>query len=384
MGTWMQNVGQAWLVYQLTHSSVWLGTIGFLQSIPMLFFSMAGGTLADKMSKKKVIVATQVASMIQAFLLAGLVWVGWISAPVVGVLAFTLGIINAFDIPSRQSFVVDMVGKEHLTNAIALNSAIFNSARMIGPAVGGLVIGFLGVSWCFFLNGLSFLAVIAGLLSMKIVVATQGQGGSSTVMESLRESIRYIGSNASLTALMVLVGVLTVFGWSYSVLLPIFADRVLGTGAIGLGNLYTANGLGALISAITIASVSDKVAPRNFFYSGIIIFVGSIMLFAFSRTEFLSLLCMVGVGMGLIAFFATANATLQQNSPDHLRGRVMGLYSLVFQGFFPFGSFGMGVLARGVGVQTAVAIGATICGGSAVIVHRVMKKYRLTHHGVRG
>ena len=168
IGTWMQNIGQAWLIYQLTHSSVWLGAVGFLTSLPVLLFSMFGGTLANKISKKRLITATQIASMGQAFILALLVWTDSITPVVVGVLAFTLGTINAFDMPGRQSFVVEMVGKEDLPNAIALNSAVFNSARMFGPAIGGIVIGLLGVGWCFFLNGVSFIAVIIGLLLMNV------------------------------------------------------------------------------------------------------------------------------------------------------------------------------------------------------------------------
>jgi len=375
VGTWMQNIGLAWLVYQLTHSSVWLGAIGFLTSIPVLLFSMFGGALADKISKKRLITATQVASMIQAFVLAGIVWTGLSTPELLGVLAFTLGTINAFDIPSRQSFVVEMVGKEDLPNAIALNSAVFNGARMFGPAIGGVVIGVLGVGWCFFLNGLSFIAVIVGLLVMDVKEKIPA-GNSSSVVESIEMSLAYIRSEVTLTALMSLVAVLTIFGWSYSVLLPIFADTILNIGAIGLGNLLTANGIGALISALTIASVGHKVAPRKFIYSGLAIFVFSILVFTASSSPLLSMACMVGIGIGLIAFFATANASLQQRSPDHLRGRVMGLYSLVFQGFFPFGSLGMGLLANIIGVRLAIASGACVCGVAGGTVYGLMKKKR--------
>jgi MFS family permease len=375
VGTWMQNIGQAWLVYQLTHSSVWLGAIGFLTSIPVLLFSMFGGALADKISKKRLIIATQVASMVQAFVLAALVWTGLSTPVVVGVLAFTLGTINAFDIPGRQSFVIEMVGKEDLQNAIALNSAVFNGARMFGPAIGGLVIGVLGVGWCFFLNGLSFIAVIVGLFIMNVEEKIPS-GTSSSVIDSIKMSVAYVRSEVSLTALMTLVAVLTIFGWSYSVLLPLFADTILKIGAIGLGNLLTANGIGALVSALTIASVGHKVPPRRFIYAGLTIFVFSILIFAASSSPLVSMASMVGVGMGLIAFFATANASLQQRTPDHLRGRVMGLYSLVFQGFFPFGSLGMGVLANAIGARLAIASGACICGVAGSTVYGIMKKKR--------
>ena len=375
VGTWMQTLGQAWLVYQLTHSAVWLGAIGFLSSIPVLFFSMFGGTLADTVSKKRIIIMTQVASMVQAFVLALLVWTGWITPVAVGVLSFTLGIINAFDMPGRQSFVVEMVGKEHLPNAIALNSAVFNGARMFGPAIGGLVIGVLGVGWCFFLNGLSFIAVIAGLYSMNVEERPATEARSS-VINSIKESVAYVRSEATLTALLTLVAVLTIFGWSYSVLLPIYADRILGIGAIGLGNLLTANGVGALVSALTIASVGHKVPARKFLYSGLALFVFSILVFTASSSPMLSMACMVGVGMGLIAFFATANASFQQRSPDYLRGRMMGLYSLVFQGFMPFGSLAIGVFADMVGVRLAIASGACVCGAAGVTVFTMMNKKR--------
>ena len=373
MGTWMQNIALAWLVYQLTHSSVWLGAIGFLASIPVLLFSMFGGTLADRVSKKRLIIATQAASMGQALVLAALVWTGMITPVVVGILAFVLGTINAFDMPGRQSFIVEMVGKEDLRNAIALNSAVFNSARMVGPAVGGIIIGILGVGWCFFLNGISFIAVIIGLLLMDVKERVMPPTDSS-VFESIRASMGYIRSRASLEALMTLVAVLTIFGWSYSVLLPIFADKILDIGAIGLGNLLTANGVGALFGALTVASVGHKVSPKKFIYGGLSIFVASVLVFAASTSPLLSMACMVGVGYGLIAYFATANSMLQLQVPDTLRWRVMGLYSLVFQGFFPFGSLGMGVLAAVVGSRLAIASGASICGLAGATVYGVMKR----------
>jgi MFS family permease len=374
IGTWMQNIGQAWLVYELTHSAVWLGAIGFLTSIPVLLFSMFGGTVADKIPKKKIIIATQTASMIQAFILAALYWIHVITPEIVGFLALTLGIINAFDTPSRQAFVVEMVGKEYLGNAIALNSAVFNSARMFGPAIGGLVIAALGVGWCFFLNGITFIAVIIGLLMINVVEQRAIGQEAASVMQSIREAVRYVRGEPVMVAILFLVSVLTIFGWSYSVLLPIFADVVLKIGAIGYGNLLSANGIGALISALTVASVGHKVAPRKFIYGGIALFVFSVFIFAISSSPFLSMLCLVGIGMGLIAFFATANASLQNRVPNNLRGRVMGLYAVVFQGFFPFGSLGMGFAANWIGVRTAVAGGACVCGIAGASVYTIMKR----------
>lgn len=375
IGTWMQNIGQAWLVYQLTHSAVWLGAIGFLTSIPVLLFSMFGGTLADKVSKKPLIMATQAAMMGQAFILATLVWTGLITPVVVGILAFTLGMINAFDMPTRQSFVVEMVGKDDLQNAIALNSAVFNGARMFGPAIGGVIIGILGVGWCFFLNGISFIAVIVGLALMRVEKKARRTTGSS-LLNSIKEAVSYLRSEESLSMLMVLISIVTIFGWSYSVLLPIFADKILDIGAIGLGNLLTANGIGAVVSALTVASVGRKIAPRKFIYGGVFMFTVSLLIFAASRSPLLSMACLVGVGLGLISFFATANSMLQMRTPDALRGRVMGLYSLVFQGFFPFGSLAIGLLADLVGVRLAIVGGASVCGIAGGTVYRVRRRRR--------
>ncbi|MBI2427912.1 MAG: MFS transporter [Ignavibacteriales bacterium] len=361
-GTWMQSMAQAWLVYQLTYSAVWLGTIGFLNSIPILFLSMFGGSLADRMSKRKLIIITQLISLVQALMLAVLVLADLVTVHIVAALALSLGIINAFDIPARQSYIVDLVGKENLTNAIALNSATFNAARIVGPAIGGVVIAAFGVGWCFVLNAFSFCAVIISLMYIRTAYTPDKKTSTINVIESLKESITYVRSDSSLVALMILVGVITIFGWSYSVLLPIFADTILNIGAIGLGNLMTSVGIGAFISAVMIASFESRIQPSSFIYAGITLFVICISIFALSSNVSLSLLCLMGVGMGLVMFLATANATIQRSVPDHLRGRMMGLYSLIFQGLSPFGSLGMGLLANVIGVRGAVLAGSIVCG----------------------
>lgn len=376
IGTWMQSMAQSWLVYELTRSSVWLGTVGFLTSIPILFFSMAGGTLADRLPKRRVVVATQTLSMLQALLLAASVLFGFASIGLVAVLAFTLGVINAFDIPARQSFIVELVGKEDLTNAIALNSATFNAARIIGPAVGGVLVAGVGTGWCFAINAVSFGAVIVGLLMMRMEPVTVRRPAYG-VRDSFTASVRYVRSDVSLTGLMTLVAVITVFGWSYSVLLPVFADTVLGIGAAGLGNLLTAVGIGAFISAVSLASFESRFRPRTFIYTGIGLFVVSVIIFALSGAVSLSVLALIGVGMGLVMFLATANASMQRRVPDELRGRLMGLYSLVFQGLAPFGSIGMGLAAHAFGVRGAVITGAVICGISAIAVRRSITRHRL-------
>lgn len=376
IGTWMQSMAQSWLVYQLTYSSVWLGTIGFLNSIPILFLSMFGGSLADRMSKRKLIIITQIVSLIQALLLAILVLTDMITVEIVAFFALSLGVINAFDIPARQSFIVELVGKDDLTNAIALNSATFNAARIIGPAVGGVIIGALGIGWCFLLNAVSFVAVLIGLFKINIIHQSQPQQVSINFLHSIKESVKYLRSDISLVALMTLVAVVTIFGWSYSVLLPIFADSVLNIGAVGLGNLMMSVGIGALVSAVTVASFESRISARSFVYTGIFLFTVCVAVFALSSNVSLSIFSLVGVGMGLVMFLATANATIQKQVPDELRGRVMGLYSLIFQGLSPFGSFGMGFFANIIGVRGAVVSGGMICGISGIAVYYKMKSIR--------
>lgn len=377
IGTWMQSMAQSWLVYQLTYSSVWLGAIGFLNSIPILFLSMFGGSLADRMSKRKLIIITQIVSLVQALALAVLVLFDFITVEIVAVLALTLGVINAFDIPARQSFIVELVGKEDLTNAIALNSATFNAARIVGPAVGGIIIAALGVGWCFALNAFSFCGVIISLYKINTHYVPDQKHSSFNVMQSLKESAIYMRSDASLIALMILVAVVTIFGWSYAVLLPIFADSILNIGAVGLGNLMMSVGIGAFISAVMIASFESRIQARTFIYTGIFIFVFCVSIFALSPNISLSLLSLIGVGMGLVMFLATANASIQRQVPDALRGRVMGLYSLIFQGLSPFGSLGMGFLASIIGVRSAVLVGGAVCGIAALSVRKWNKKLKI-------
>ena len=368
IGTWMQTMAQAWLVYQLTFSSVWLGIVGFLNTIPMLLFAMYGGSIADRFSKHRIIIITQILSLFQSVILAVLVFLNLATVEMVCVLAFTLGTINAFDVPARQSFVVELAGKENLANAIALNSASFNGARIIGPAIGGVIIGAVGVAWCFFFNAVSFFAVIIVLLRMKVEPKIFVSTGPVNTFASLKESVDFVRSDKTLVKILALVAVITVFGWSYTVLLPIFADTILNIGAVGLGNLMMSFGIGALISAIIVASAESRVRPMSFINTGITMFVIGVSIFAFSTNVAVSLYSLVFVGMGLIMFIATANATVQRHAPDAMRGRVMGLYLLIFQGLAPFGHLGMGWLANFIGARTAVFTGAVICAACGIFL----------------
>ncbi len=376
IGTWMQTMAQAWLVYQLTHSAVWLGTVGFLNTVPMLLFALYGGSIADRYSKQKIILVTQSIALAQALILAVIVFLNVVTVEAVCVLAFMLGTINAFDVPARQSFIVELVGKEHLANAIALNSAGFNGARIIGPAIGGVIIALFGVEWCFFVNACSFIGVIVVLLRLNAEYKNKATIVKSGSIGSLRESIAYVMSDLPLMAILTLVAIVSVFGWSYSVLLPIFADRILNIGAVGLGNLMMSVGIGAFISAVIVASSESRIRPSRFIYSGISLFVVGISIFAISTNVAISIYSLIFVGMGLVMFISTANASIQRRSPDAMRGRVMGLYLLVFQGFAPIGQFGIGWIAEHAGARPAVLTGAAVCGVSGVAMRIFMNSKR--------
>ena len=376
-GTWIQMVAQSWLVYDLTHSASWLGIVGFLGSIPTLLLAMPGGAVADRFEKKRILLITQSVAALQAFALAGLVWLHLATPLLVGFFALLLGVVNAFDAPSRLSFVIDMVGKEDLPNGVALNSALFNSARMIGPAIGGVVIAAYGIGWCFFVNGISFIAVITGLFLIKIEAMGHRDVPSRSMFSEIREALSYIRQHAIFAAIMILVATVTMFGWSYSVLLPIIADKIFKTGAVGLGNLLTSTGVGALAGALTVASKVSEIQPRKLLYTGLMIFVIAVFCFTMSNTPALAMLSLVGVGFGLVSFFSTANATLQRNAPDHLRGRIMGLYTLVFTGLFPFGSLAIGMLGDRLGPQKTIRLGAMICVIVGVLVYSLMRRNRL-------
>lgn len=369
MGTWMQNVAQSWLVWELSHSSVWLGIIGFLTFVPQLLFSMVGGIAADRFSKRKLLVITQASSMLLALIMAALVFTGTATVQLVGVLAFCLGTVNAFDMPGRQMFVMEMVGREDVVNAVGLNSAVFNSARLVGPAIGGYVIYAVGTGWCFLINGVSFFAVIIGLLAMRLqphVVKHTGQ----SVLRSLGDGLKFIRGERVILPFMILVSTLTVFGWSYNVLLPLFADQILNVGSVGMGNLLSANGVGALTGALLIASIGDNHAPHRIATISVSLFLCGLVILAISHVFLLTLAGMLMIGMGLTSFFTTANSVLQRRSPDAMRGRVLGVYSMVFGGFFPFGSLEVGTLAKYIGPTEVLLINACI---SAVVAGLVLR-----------
>jgi MFS family permease len=366
-GTWMQTVAQGWLVLQLTNSAFLLGLTGFIGSLPVLLLSLWGGVVADRVPKRDLLVATQTTATLQAFLLAFLTWSGRVRVEHVLILAAILGVVNAFDAPARQAFTVEMVGKEDLMNAIALGSTMFNAARIIGPAIAGVLLAIIGTAGCFTVNGVSFLAVIVGLLAMRLP-PTVTTATSEPLRRNLMQGLAYVRSNGTVLSLLALIGTTSVFGMPYAVLMPIFAQDVLKVGAQGLGFLTAAAGIGALVGALTLAFLGSFGRKGLLLTAGNLLIPALLAVFAFSRSFPLSLLCLVGVGWAMIAQNTTANTLVQITVPDHLRGRVMSVYTMLFMGMMPLGNLQAGTMASLLGAPFAVGLGAIACALAALLI----------------
>lgn len=365
-GTWMQTVAQSWLVYRLTGSAALLGLVGFSSQIPVFLLAPLGGSAADRYSRRNIVIATQTTAMLLALILAGLTLGGRVQVWHVFVLAVLMGIVNAFDIPTRQAFVADMVGREDLVNAIALNSSMFNGARLIGPAVAGLLIETIGEGWCFFANGVSYLAVLAGLLLMRITARTRVPLPGSA-LASIIVGFRYVARTGPIRALLLLLGLVSLVGMPYAVLMPIFADRILHGGPRGLGILVSAIGVGALAGALTLAAKKGIHGLGHWVALSATGFGLSLILFSLSRSFWLSAVLLLPVGFSVMVEMASSNTLIQSLVPDALRGRVMAVYSMMFMGMAPFGSLLAGTLAQHVGAPATVALGGIVCMAGAAV-----------------
>jgi MFS family permease len=358
-GTWMQGTAQGFLVYELTRSPAYLGYVGFAAGLPSWFFMPLGGVVADRTHRRTLLLITQTSMMILALSLAALTFLNIVRPWHIVLLAFFLGIANAFDAPARHAFVSDMVDREDLTNAIALNSTIFNSATTIGPAVAGITYALVGPAWCFMINGLSFLAVIAALLRMKLQTLERDPP-QSTAFHALREGFRYVHEHRIIRTIIILIVVTSLFGISFAVLLPAWAVKVLGGNATTNGWLQSARGVGALMGALIIASLGQFAFRGRLLTLGSIAFPILVFAFSFVRHLPLSLLVLIGTGIANISVFNLANSLVQTLVRDDLRGRVMGLYSLTFFGFLPIGALWIGTIAEHFGEPAAVMINAAI------------------------
>ena len=374
-GTWMQNVAQAWLVYSMTGSSLMLGTVGFASNIPVFLLAPIGGAVADRHNRHHIVVATQTAAMLLALVLAALTLTGRVQVWHVVVLAALLGAVNAFDIPARQSFFIEMVGKKDLVNAIALNSSMFNAARVAGPAVAGVLVASIGEGWCFLVNGVSYLAVIAGLLMMRLAPSAPPRARGSALTELL-EGVRFVRGAAPIRDLLTMLGLVSLLGTPYTVLMPIFAEGVFHSGPRGLGWLMGATGIGAVLGALNVAARTGVKGLGAMTGRACAAFGACLALFALSHWFWLSLVMLIPVGFTLMTQMACTNTLIQTMVPDHLRGRVMALYSVMFMGMAPFGSFLAGALAEKIGAPATVAIGGLSCVGAAVVFEVRLPAFR--------
>jgi MFS family permease len=374
IGTWMQNTAQGWLVYQLTGSKVLLGTVAAVGSLPLLLLSVWGGSVADRQPKRTVILFTQTGMMVVAFVFAGLVGSGHIQPWHILVLAALGGVAMAFDMPARQAFMVEMTSREDLMNAVSLNSSIVNGARVVGPAVAGAIMAHVGLTLCFVLNGLSFIAVIAGLLMMRLPKFVPPPELASTGRHML-EGFVYVRGQRRVRLLLVLFGVVGIFGWSYSVLLPAYATDILHVGEGGYGALLSANGVGALVGALTVATYGSRLRPRLMILGGLWVFSAMLLLLAVVRWYPLVLACMAVGGWGMLVYFSTTNTLIQTSVPDEMRGRVMGIWALVFGGMMPIGGLESGMLSHSVGVPWTVAVGALVCAGAGAVTWLVVRRH---------
>jgi len=363
VGTWMQSVAQGWLMHRLTDSAWMLGLLGFAQFLPVMLFSLPAGVVADRVDKRRLILTTQTCALIQATALAAIVSAGTVRPWMIIALALVFGTINAFDLPARQSFLIEMVGKEDLPNAIALNSAAFNSARVLGPALAGLIVATAGEGPCFWINAGSYLVVIAMLLRM-------GRGspaaeGAADGGATLAEGVRYTLGVPPIRNLLILLGVTAGLGFQYMVLLPVYARDLLGAGPRAYGLLVTAFGIGSLASAVRMTGRQDRWALRRNLLTGLITAGIGMAVFAWSRSLPLSFAMGVAAGFGLILYVASTNTLLQLTTENRLRGRVMSLYTLMFIGTAPIGAIASGWIAQRWGAPVATTASSLVLLGGA-------------------
>src|SRR3989441_1012557 len=368
IGTWMQSVALPWLALELTHSGLLVGLVLAAQFTPVLLGSQFGGVIADRYRKRTVLLCTQGLFTLPSFVLFALSATGNARYWMVLVAALAIGTVNLFDVPARQSFVIEMVGRQDLMNAIALNSSVFNAAAVVGPAIAGVLIGTVGVPLCFLANSLSYLAAVGALLLMRDLPAVVPERQGQPWRERIAQGAAYARKEPVVGMLLIAVAVFSLFAMTRLTLIPLFADQVLDVGAQGFGFLLGSMGLGALVGALTLAFSADLGAdPRRQLWMGLM-WVAALLVFSVSRVYALSLIALFVAGYCQISFVAAANSRIHTFTPDHLRGRVMALYSQALIGVGPVGATQAGALATLLGAPWAMAIGATIAGAVVLAI----------------
>jgi MFS family permease len=362
IGTWMTRIATSWLVYRLTGSALLLGVVGFAGQIPSFLLAPFAGVLVDRWNRHRLLVATQVLALLQSLALALLALTGIVQIWHVILLSIFQGLINAFDMPARQAFVVEMVERrEDLANAIALNSSMVNAARLLGPSIGGVIIAAVGEGWCFMLDAISYLAVIASLLAMKITPRMTKQIKEAKMLQQLREGWKYASGFAPIRKVLLLLALVSLVGMPYTVLMPVFANEILHGGPSTLGLLMAASGVGALAGAMLLAARKSVLGLGKFIPLTAGIFGAGLVAFSFSRSLWLSLLLMVVTGLGFMVQMAASNTVLQTIVEEDKRGRVMSFYTMAFMGTAPFGSLLAGSVADRIGAPFTLLFGGLGC-----------------------
>jgi MFS family permease len=358
IGTWLQIVAQGWLVLQLTSSPFLIGLVAALATAPSLLFSLFGGVVVDRFSKKKILYFTQSANMVLALFLGILTMLGYASVPVIGIIAFLMGTVNALDAPARQALVPELIQKSQLPSAIALNSGIFNAARVVGPGLAGLLIALVGTGGAFIANGISYIAVLIALYFVTIKEAPPAR--SLHPVQAIKEGVSYSYSHPIIRVLLLFVGIVSIFGWSYSTIMPIIAQNTFHLDAKGLGYLYSATGLGALLATYLVGKFAGRVRPLLFIVGGNTLFGICLILFGFTSSFTIALVLLFLIGLGLLCQASMMNTMVQGMVLQQFRGRVMSIYILMFLGMAPIGNFEIGFLTEYLSIPWALTINATI------------------------
>lgn len=374
MGSWMQIIAQAWLVYRLTGSPLALGLIGFLQQGPVFFFSVLGGTIADRMDRRTLLIFTQSAFLLQAAALAFLTFTGLVEIWHVAALALIFGLLNAIDVPTRQSFTVEMVGREDLQSAVALNSIMFNLARVVGPSVAGIMIAAVGEAWCFAINAVSYMAVLASLVLMQI--APVRRTGASKPLQDLIEGFQYVTRHREIRAALLALAVTSFAGGPYLTLMPVFAEQVLGTDSAGYGMLMTTVGAGALFGALAMSRLSGaklRQAPEI----AAISFGLWVTALSLTTNFWFAMVLILPTAFSLMLQGSATNIIIQSAVDDRMRGRVMAYYTMSFLGMMPFGSLAAGALAHFIGVPLTLTCGGIVCALAGIVTFRLRRRTRV-------
>ena len=372
IGTWLQIVAQSWLVLQLTNSVFLIGLVMALSTLPTLLFTLFGGVIVDRLPKKKILLFTQFSAMILALVLGLLTIFDWITIWEICLISFLLGTVNAIDAPARQAFVSELVNKEQLSSAIALNSGVFNTARVLGPSIAGILIALIGCGGAFIINSISYVAVIIALKIMQIDHVKLVK--SNNPFTAIKEGVSYSWNHPIIRTLFIIIGIVSVFGWSYTTLLPVIAKNTFKLGAAGLGYLYAATGLGSLLSTVMVSMFYKKVPQLVFIIGGTVVFSISIFLFSYSTNVLVAALLLFFSGFGLLSFASTSNSIIQSLVKNEYRGRVMSIYVLMFIGLTPIGNFQIGLVSEHLGTSFALRAGAVIILICSAIIYLYRKQ----------